>query len=152
LKRLMQLASYGRSAWRRVRRPLLLGTRLLLANGQAVLLVRQTYAHGWRLPGGGVKRGETLEQAARREAAEEVGAHLGNLSLLGIYTSFQEGCSDHIAVFVCNEYRLDPVRSPEIEEVRWFAMDALPPETTPATRRRVDEFRAGLGSAHVGQW
>ena len=61
----------------RVIRPVTVGVRLILEKGQAVLLVKHTYQYDWYLPGGGVKRGETLEGAARREAAEELGAELG---------------------------------------------------------------------------
>jgi ADP-ribose pyrophosphatase YjhB (NUDIX family) len=49
-------------------RPVRLGVRVMLLRGDQVLLVRQTYMPGWFMPGGGLKRGETLEQAARREA------------------------------------------------------------------------------------
>ncbi|MGH2524933.1 MAG: NUDIX domain-containing protein, partial [Anaerolineales bacterium] len=52
-------------------RPLTVGVKLLLVREGAILLVRHSYKPGWHLPGGGVKKGETLEQAARRETREE---------------------------------------------------------------------------------
>ena len=36
----------------------------------------------WATPGGGVEKGESLEQAARREASEELGAHDVDLTYL----------------------------------------------------------------------
>ena len=41
--------------------------------GPALLLVKTSYLVGWHLPGGGVRRGETPEIAARREFTEEIG-------------------------------------------------------------------------------
>src|SRR5215210_2741812 len=38
-----------------------------------VVLVRLTYAPGWRLPGGGSKRGEAPVEAMLRELREEIG-------------------------------------------------------------------------------
>jgi 8-oxo-dGTP pyrophosphatase MutT (NUDIX family) len=56
--------------------------RVLLLDGDLrVLLVRFRY-HGriwWAAPGGGLQDGETHEDAARREVAEETGFELGEL-------------------------------------------------------------------------
>ena len=73
----------NRLRWR-VTKPVTVGVRLILTRDQAVLLVKHTYQRHWYLPGGGVKRGETLQEAARREAAEEIGAALGDLQLFGV--------------------------------------------------------------------
>ena len=58
-------------------RPLTLGVRVLIVRGDEVLLIQHSYQPGWFIPGGLVERGEALEQAAQREAHEEVGAELG---------------------------------------------------------------------------
>ena len=41
--------------------------------GRALLLVRSSYRIEWNFPGGSVRSGETPEEAARRELAEEIG-------------------------------------------------------------------------------
>ena len=41
-------------------------------NKPILLIERKNPPHGWALPGGFVDVGETLEQAAVREAAEEI--------------------------------------------------------------------------------
>ncbi len=137
--------------WWAVRRPLTMGAFVVLARDGQVLLVRTTYHRTWSLPGGGVRRGETLEQAARREASEEVGATLGELQLLGVYSRFREHKSDHVAVFTCTDGDATLRGDHEIEEARWFPLDALPPDVAPGTARRIAELREGRRPA-FGTW
>ena len=127
------------------------GVRCVLVQEGRVLLVRHTYQRAWYLPGGGVKRGETLEQAIRREAAEEVGAQIGQLGLLGVYSNFYEGKSDHVTVFVCTDARVSGETDGEIARFGWFGPRNLPEGTSPGTRRRVGEYLAGVGP-YVGRW
>ncbi len=81
------------------------------------------------MPGGGVKRGETLEQAARREAREEVGAELQDLSLLGAYTYFGRWKSDHNIVFFSDQFTANGKHDREIAEARFFPLAELPADT-----------------------
>ncbi len=126
-------------------RPLTVGVRLVMVRHGQVLLIRHTYHDGWLLPGGGVKKGETLEAAARREACEEIGADLGELRLLGAFSNFFEYKSDHVIVLVCEDFSLDSekgraVRDWEIDCVDFFPLDALPADLLPGHRRRIKEY------------
>jgi len=151
VKRTHRLAYRIMRGWWHLRRPVTLGVRVLLIRGDSILLLRHTYMRPWFAPGGGVKRGETLEQAVRREAREEVGATLRDLSLLGTYTSFKEGKSDHVMMFVSTDFEVDGTSDHEIEEVRWFPLDALPDGMSPATLRRIREYQRGQGP-YFGDW
>lgn len=143
---------YRANRWRwRLTRPLTVGVRVLMVRDGGVLLVRHTYQDHWYLPGGGVMRGETLEQAARREAREETGASLDDLSLFGVYTSFQESKSDHVAVFLCRGFSATGASDGEIAAVALFPLDALPADASPGTRRRIGEYLAGR-SGCFGPW
>lgn len=51
-----------------------------------VLIERKNPPHGWALPGGFVDYGETVEQAAVREAREETGLEVELIRLLGVYS------------------------------------------------------------------
>src|ERR1051325_3156391 len=49
------------------------GAMVAVYVGSALLLVRSSYRKEWHLPGGGVRRNETPEAAAKRELSEEIG-------------------------------------------------------------------------------
>lgn len=137
----------------RLVRPVTLGVRLMLVRDGRVLLVRPSYKDHWTFPGGLVDRGETPEEAARREAREEAGVVVqARPQLFGVYTSFDEYKSDHVLVFVCRDFRLEPWRSGwEIHGRALFALDALPPDISLAARARLDEYSQG-GAPFTGTW
>jgi 8-oxo-dGTP pyrophosphatase MutT (NUDIX family) len=129
-----------------------MGVRVMMIQDGKVLLIRQTYMPGWFMPGGGLKRGETLEQAARREAKEETGAELGEIRLLGAYTSFRDWKTDHNLVFVCEDYTIKGKPDGEIAEVRYFALNELPEGLWPGHIRRVQEYLSGKTTPQFGEW
>ena len=106
-------------------KPLSVGVRLLLIKDNQVLLVKHIYEKFWYLPGGAVERGETLEQAVRREAQEEVGADLADLRLFGTYTNFEHGKSDHVIVFLSQNFEKTCQTDDEIEYCEFFSLDQL---------------------------
>lgn len=71
--------------------------------GRPVVLIERRYPpHGWAIPGGFVDVGETLEQAARREALEETNLHVTLIALLGCYSDPRRDARGHTvsAVYV----------------------------------------------------
>jgi 8-oxo-dGTP diphosphatase len=50
------------------------------------LIERKHFPHGWAIPGGFVEFGETVEQAAIREAFEETSLEVELRALLGVYS------------------------------------------------------------------
>jgi 8-oxo-dGTP pyrophosphatase MutT (NUDIX family) len=151
-KSLLALLYSGATLYWRITRPVRVGVKLLLVRDGKVLLVKHSYQDAWFMPGGGVKRGERLEAAGRREAAEEIGGGLGPLQLFGIYTSFTEGKSDHIVVFLCREFTLTAKKDWEIEGCEFFPVSAPPPAASPGTRRRIEEYREWQGETFVRDW
>lgn len=133
-------------------RPLTLGVRVMMIQNDQVLLVRQTYINGWFMPGGGVKRGETLDQAARREAHEETGATLNNLRLVGAYTNFKEWKSDHNILFLSTDFTISGEHDFEIAEIRFFSLDALPADLLSGHRQRLEQYWDRKPLDPFGEW
>lgn len=67
--------------------------------GPALLIVRPSYRRGWQLPGGGVRRDETPETAARRELFEEIGLAASALRPAGIACGIWDGRRDRVHFF-----------------------------------------------------
>ena len=141
---------FRRGAWHgerlrwRLFHPVTLGARVILLRGHEVLLIQHTYRDGWYFPGGGVDKGETLEEAARREAEEEAMATVREVRLLGVYANFREAKSDHVAVFYSNDFELRAFEpNNEIARREWFDIEALPETISPATRARLLDLAEG---------
>ena len=133
-------------------RPICMGVRVMMLQDEKVWLVRQTYTSGWFMPGGGLKRGETLEEDARREAREETGAELGKITLMGAYSNLTEWKTDHNIVFICSDFEVSGKPDNEIAELRAFALNELPEGLFPGHRLRLEEYRAGIKNPQFGKW
>ena len=149
---LRKLAWHGERLRWRLFHPITLGARVIVLRDNEVLLIRHTYRSGWYLPGGGVDKGETLEAAARREAEEEAAVRVGEVLLLGVYSNFREGKSDHVAIFYSRDFEIREFEpNDEIEVREWFALDALPENISPRTRARLTELAEGA-APRAGEW
>lgn len=134
-------------AYSRLTRGMTLGVRAVLLKDGHVTLVRHTYVPGWYFPGGGVEPGESIGEALAREISEEAGAVLtGAADLFAIYRNAHADPRDHVALFVCRAWeRRGSLRLPnrEIVAAELFPLDALPADTTQATRARLREVMDG---------
>lgn len=110
------------------------------ANGR-VLLVKHTYLHGWWLPGGGVERGQSCEEALAREMREEAGLIVGGRPvLLSVHSNERHFRGDHVLVYRIDRFTLtDRTSRGEIADLGWFDPQALPEDTHRATRDRLAE-------------
>jgi len=134
-------------AWSRATRGMTLGVRAVAVDGRGrVLLVKHTYLRGWWLPGGGVDRGETTQDAVARELREEAGlVATGAPRLVSVHSNERFFRGDHVLVFVIDAFEEGERTSHgEIAEVGWFAPDTLPEDAHRATRDRLAEIFGGV--------
>lgn len=132
----------GLRAYARLTRAMTLGVRGAVFDSDGrVLLIQHTYVRGWHLPGGGVEKGETVQDALGRELVEEAGVRLtGPPSLIGIYSNGRAFRGDHVLIYRVDQWEACRQTSRgEIHCVDWFAPDALPDGVTSGTRRRIAE-------------
>lgn len=103
-----------------------------------LLLLRRVDNDLWTIPTGGVKKGETVADAAVRECREETGLDVETVDLVGIFSDPR-----HLIVYYHGD-KVDEVRQPiniclrarvvggeinpapdEAQEVRWVALDEV---------------------------
>lgn len=117
---------YGRI--RRVVRP-----RVAVVAKDEVLLVKSWVGTGrWELPGGSQKKGETNQEAARRELREEVGADLP-LEAFAYKTTLYGTYEAPIFSVAVKKALIRPNRR-EIIAAQWFLLARLPADMSPLTR------------------
>ncbi len=130
------------------------GVRVILVDDRRVILVSHWYAPWvWTLPGGGVDAGEKPEDAAMREAFEETGFKVKSMAgEIGTYTG-RWGKGDKVAVYYSGDFEGSLALKPNLEIMArsWFDIDHLPDEISPANRRRIEAYRAGV-RGETGRW
>ncbi|MFC7377019.1 NUDIX domain-containing protein [Brevundimonas sp. GCM10030266] len=136
-------------AFSRATRGMTLGVRGVAVNGEGrVLLVKHTYVHGWWLPGGGVERGQSAEEALIREMREEAGLVVeGRPQLVSVHSNERYFRGDHVLVYRMDRFSMTERSSHgEIAEIGWFDPGALPDDAHRSTRDRLAEIFAGAVS------
>ena len=130
-----------------------LGVRLIALNDRdEILLVRHSYLPGHALPGGGVDTGESAREAVMREAAEEAGLHFRTSpEQVHVYFNRRLANRDHVILFLARgtSQPQEPAPNAEILSARFYPLNALPEDTTPATRARIAEVLDGADRSDI---
>lgn len=127
---LIRIASGLRRVYWFVFRPKTTGVKCLIECDTSYLFIKHAYGsrmYNWNLPGGGVKRNESVSDAVKREVFEELGIALPHVTELKKYTSSFEYKVDTIHCFhsiVTTEKIV--IDKKEILEARWFPKNNIP--------------------------
>ena len=103
----------------------------VIIDERKILLVKrrfEPYKGLWALPGGFVEKNETVEQAVEREAFEETGIRIKIAKIIGVYSTPKRDPRGTISVgFIAKPLSKELKGDVEVEEVKWFTLDELPP-------------------------
>lgn len=128
---------------RRYRNPLPTVDIIIEVDGGIVLIERKNPPYGWALPGGFVDYGESLEQAAIREAREETSLEVSGLKLLGCYSDPARDARCHTisAVYIADGAGT-PCAADDAADLRVFPLDHLPEKLCFDHGRILSDYRA----------
>ena len=131
-----------RLVWWRIRKPLLLGCRVLAFDGEGrVLLVRHSYGSGrWLLPGGGIAKGEAPLQAALRELAEETACALEDPREIAVIEEPLAGTTNRVHIVTGRARGVPHGDGREIVAAQFFALNALPAELAQQLRLHLTDW------------
>ncbi len=117
----------------------------IIQSGRVVLIKREDF-EVWGLPGGGIEPGESLVQAAIREAREETGLEVQLTRLVGLYCAGNEPS----VVFAAQPTggQLCPQEG-EVIDIGFFGAHELPSPLIWWHRQRILDALNGIGGSVV---
>ncbi len=132
---------------------------VVVDNEGRLLMAKRTDNELWTIPGGGMKPGETIAEAAVREVKEETGIDVEVVALIGIYTNPQhvveysdgEVRQQFSVCFACRPISGTPATSDETSEVGYFTPDEIEGmEVHPSIRLRIQHFLDDRPEPYIG--
>ncbi len=114
-----------------------IGVYALIFNGESILLAHRRDIDWWNLPGGGMEAGETVDEAIIREVREETGLKVRVEQLVGVYSKPQK--QEVVLTFRCAVIGGTLCETEESRECRYFLPSALPANTLPKHRQRIED-------------
>lgn len=130
---------------------------LFFLHAQQVLLLRRFntgYEDGkYSVVAGHVEAGETVLQAAIREAGEETGVSLHAGELCIVHVMHRKSEDERIDFFVAVQRWVGEIRNLEpdkCDELAWFPLDALPGNLIPYVRYALEKSQQGIYYSEYG--
>ncbi|RBW68176.1 NUDIX hydrolase [Bacillus taeanensis] len=132
-------------------RPLILTAAavFILDQKNRILLQHRGDTKDWGIPGGFMELGESIEEAARREAREETGFEVGELTYVDIYSGedyyfvYPNGDQVYnvIVGFMTREVKGEMViDEDEVLDLQYFSFDNLPEKMIPTSKKMLERF------------
>jgi len=133
------------------------GCGVLIVRDGKILLGRRHFdpakadseLHGegtWTMPGGKLEFGESFEDCAKREVAEETGLQLNNLKVICINNDKNKSAHFVTIGLFSDDFsgELKVMEPDEIVEWQWFSLDNLPSPLFPPSVKIIENYNRNL--------
>ena len=131
-----------KAAWS-ITKPRSTGARAIcLDEENRLILLKQSYASGWYLPGGAPRSGESKHDTILRELREEVGmTSYGSIKTLFVVNQRANNKRDRQTVFLVTGLSFKAKLSLEVEAIGAWPLDELPGDIHPSTQYRITRWQ-----------
>jgi 8-oxo-dGTP diphosphatase len=117
-----------------------LNADIAIIHENQILLIKREDFDIWALPGGGVEDGESVTDAAIREAREETGLEIEPLRMVGIYSRIGSLPNIHAVLIIARPTGGTFCPLPgETTEIRYFPFNKIPENLTFGHQRRIQD-------------
>ena len=132
---------------------LMVGAAILIVDDKNhLLLMKRTDSGCWGPPGGGTELGEVVEEAARREAFEETGLQVGEMSLFGVFSGpelyYKYPNGDEVynvtVVYLSRNATGEICLNEEHTEWRWFSPANVPENLSPPIKPVIEKYKESV--------
>jgi 8-oxo-dGTP diphosphatase len=102
----------------------------IIQNSSSILLIKRSkdpYKNQFALPGGFVNKGETIEEAIKREVYEETSLEVHPIDILGVYSDPKRDPRGHMmtVVFIVLVIRGNPSAGDDAKEISWIPIEKI---------------------------
>lgn len=129
--------------WRWTRGLRLTAEACIIDDAGRVLLVQDSASPAWRLPGGGVGKGETLEGALLRHLRETLAIEVtARPELVWIYVESGQDEGQHTGLFIIRSWR-QRINAKAVPALAFFPHQQLPSGLSPESAARIRQSLKG---------
>jgi 8-oxo-dGTP diphosphatase len=132
----------------------LVGVGAIIVEAGRVALVKRGHPPlqgEWSIPGGAMEVGETVREAAAREALEETGLTIATVELLGVFDRLLRDELGRVRYhyllvdFLCRKIDGELCAAGDAEDCRWFTLDEV--DQLPLAADTAEVIRLGFERA-----
>jgi len=116
-----------------------LSVNAIIVKNKEILLVKRADRDMWRLPGGYLNIGETIDEAVIRLVKEKMGLDISIQRVLGLYSKPID--NELVVAFVCELARkTKPKIGGDLVAAKFFSLDKLPDNFPEKNQERLDDY------------